>query len=457
MITLAILTQLILSPAANSDSNGKNIDEYYMDFSPTEVSAFSILDVKPSKIDRPGTVKELVIGVSNAVNESGSISPGFAIEWAPMMTFSKDANAWIDPSVLSSWRELQFSFATTSDSQSANIGLGAKWTLIDQSNPIKNPEWVSSFRGAFDSIVASSHGSHIWLAERKKFQNSLVVFFKKDLKFSDPDFLVVLKRFDIGRAEYVDSLRSLLSSEDRIQDSSKLVLIIGNAVKSDFVAQNLHALYSANKDSIDRKCEVFTRLVLSAPQKEHFVDAYKKYILKKKEEFKQQHWNALSVSMSSAIAYQSRTKKLKDIDKRVWAAILNTSIPLWFKNTAPKIGLGAFLRNHSQLILQARSQMFFLPDSGDYNEFSVGGRLLLGNEEKRGSAEFAYVLKEDNDGDIKDNSLQFSLGADTKISDNLWLEFAIGGKTTGTIESLSFSPNFGFKYSFGNESRFFKN
>ena len=67
--------------AQNRD--GISIDDYYVDFSVPDITAFSILDVNPNDVVRPGNVKEFAAGVVNYVSENGNLKPGLAIELAP--------------------------------------------------------------------------------------------------------------------------------------------------------------------------------------------------------------------------------------------------------------------------------------------------------------------------------------------------------------------------------------
>ena len=79
-VVVLFLVHLTMN-AQNRDSI--SIDDYYVDYSVPDITAFSILDVNPNDVVRPGNVKEFAAGVINYVSENGNLKPGLAIEIAP--------------------------------------------------------------------------------------------------------------------------------------------------------------------------------------------------------------------------------------------------------------------------------------------------------------------------------------------------------------------------------------
>ena len=92
------------------------------------------------------------------------------------------------------------------------------------------------------------------------------------------------------------------------------------------------------------------------------------------------------------------------------------------------------------------------------NRTSIGGRVLIGNSDKRLSLEGQYVnalfTSMDENGDqIRDESFRWSFGGEIKLSQGNWLELAIGGQRliNGDTRIL---PSFGLKHALQNERRF---
>jgi hypothetical protein len=76
------------SPKTLADSlKGLNIDDLYMDFSIPKVTAFSLLNVDPSNILKPGAVKKFAIGAGTFADSSGTGKSGIAAEWSPFFNF----------------------------------------------------------------------------------------------------------------------------------------------------------------------------------------------------------------------------------------------------------------------------------------------------------------------------------------------------------------------------------
>ena len=122
--------------AQNRD--GISIDDYYVDFSVPDITAFSILDVNPNDVVRPGNVKEFAAGVVNYVSENGNLKPGLAIELAPYRLLARSkkrvATTWQRNKSL---KNLQLSVATAQgDSTNLLVAWGVNWTPIDKTDPV---------------------------------------------------------------------------------------------------------------------------------------------------------------------------------------------------------------------------------------------------------------------------------------------------------------------------------
>ena len=104
-----------------------------------ESPAFVALGVTPENVIRPGTGKELALGLLNGVDGNGNFQAGIAIEAAPYLLAkgnSLEIKEYRTDFVKRTLSRMQVSFATASgqsDTDDAEkISIGLRWTLWDQ-------------------------------------------------------------------------------------------------------------------------------------------------------------------------------------------------------------------------------------------------------------------------------------------------------------------------------------
>jgi len=115
-------------------------DDYYIDFAIPDLGAFTLLNSKPENITTPGNTKELAASLLNVVSGGTHISPGLAIDWAPVRTFWKSTTPQ-DYKNSHLWRNLQITLGTISDSIGTKVGAGVKWTFVDNSDPLLDEQY----------------------------------------------------------------------------------------------------------------------------------------------------------------------------------------------------------------------------------------------------------------------------------------------------------------------------
>ena len=119
------------------------------------------------------------------------------------------------------------------------------------------------------------------------------------------------------------------------------------------------------------------------------------------------------------------------------------------------IGCALPVSSFGQGILNFQSS-FFHQDSAKYKyDLKMGGRLLAGNSDFRGSIEALYHLafKKNANSDLK--RLRTTAGFELKISQGIWLELAVGADNVlEKDDKTSFLSLFNFKYAFQKARRF---
>lgn len=450
------------SPKTLADSlEDIEIDDVYMDFSIPKVTAFSLLNVDPSNILKPGVVKKFSMGVGTFADTSGTGKTGIAAEWSPFLTFSDSAIGWtkaFEP------KNLLISYASVGNSLGGDMALAFRWAPIDFTNPLKTKEGQESIHYIIEGIRRKGGLSEKTKEDMMAFDAIYYNFIEKvasknqnlDPNELDEKFEATLKITDsFVRDTLVEKYSRIVDDRniDKLADTLKndFELIMGSQFIKDM---------GVELDSIiDKAAELLLRFVFEEnATKETFLNEMVDY----KTNFKNKHWNKMAFEFGGGQILCSPNARFSELAANYNTFYLSFATPLmWDKtknNESYKYGnFGRLLRDNSQLILHVRTQNYYAPDSTQNNSVFAGTRLLFGKSDWHISLECGYMSQANFVTGLDQSYLQYALGFDYRISDGNWIEFALGGaqtlSNTGRLE-LSLLPRIAFRHAFQKESRF---
>ncbi|SKC42161.1 hypothetical protein [Ohtaekwangia koreensis] len=430
--------------AQNPDSI--TIDDYYVDFSVPDITAFSILDINSNDVVRPGNVKELAVGIQNYVDQDGNLKPGLAMEIAPYRILAKALKVRSFWEKNKSLKNLQISIGTAQgDSSNLLAAWGINWTPIDRTDPVANialQNFFADYLANKDSIanqmsLAGQRNKH--LQSVNQFLNSLT----PTSRLSSQTKVAILQYFGGG-------YRSRLLRYDST-DNQLYALVMKDTVLQKLGTFNIN-LDSAQSNALSMLIVQNAKLTFTEQaEEEEFAENFSEELKRQKKIFIEENWNRLVIQLKAGSKYNSAENTIKDL------SLLNWRI---FGGIAGRIpGLAnsnSTLAKSSQVIYQA-SYINYKDKSMPLKwEFSTGGRLLLGKADKRLSAEFLYSQATIN-GETTDKSeyIRYTIGGEMKINEGLWLELAVGGqKFLQGNDDTRVVPQFGLKYAIQKKSRF---
>jgi hypothetical protein len=456
---LFIILFCTITIGAWAQSDTLEIKDFYLDFATPEISAFSIMDIEPSAISKPGNIKEFALGITNFVNSKGDLKAGLAVEWAPLMTFDKKTGNWINKSGKQNkfeWKNITTSFATTNDSTNVKLSGALRFSPIDRTNPLNNKEWIDSISNYFYSVINQRDIQNQKLDKAK--QNFTKRVIDTLIHIGVPMNLLdeLSKPIDAAKTYRLNSLKAKYDTSGVLYDRNIISEDVFNDLKMSFDDNNLSGLFSQNQEKLKSLCLYFTDIFYQHHSGSSFQTEFNLHILKMKEDFKKKNWNKWALQLSGGGLFNSEKATLNDLKGKYYALAFSTGFPLiqknWFKGTS----FNSFLRNHSQILFQLKSVQYFTPDSITNNSLFFGTRVLLGNYDKRFSFEIAYIGFSNELTDIDSKGIRYSIGTEIKIMDNYWLELAVGGQNFKDETGLNILPTFAFRHAFGNENRYFK-
>jgi len=458
----SLLYTIILSTFSSiafAQSDTLELRDFYMDFAVPEITAFSILDIEPSTVSKPGNIKEFALGVTNFVNKNGDLRAGLAVEWAPFKTFNRKTGNWEtkkDKATKFEWKNITTSFATASDSTNVKLAGALRFSPVDRTNPLRDKNWMDSIGNYFYSIINQRNIQQQNLDMAKK--NFTKRIFDCYLKIGVPDDLIeeLSKPIDAANSYRLNSLKSKYDTSGVLYDRTIISNEVFTELKSKFDDQNFGSLFEQHKAELKELCQYFTDIFYQHHSGPSFENQFNIHILKMKEDYKKANWNKWALQISAGGLLNSEDATIKDMNGESYSLAFTTGFPLihesWFKGT----DFNKFMRNHTQIMFQIKNQQYFTNDSVNNDYFFAGTRILLGNYDKRFSFEIAYIHESNSTIDLNQSGIRYSIGTEIKIMDNYWLELAVGGQNFEDKTGVNILPKFAFRHSFGNENRFFK-
>ncbi|WP_422358850.1 hypothetical protein [Reichenbachiella sp.] len=436
--TVVLVVLFGINFSAFSQGEDIKIEDLYVDFAIPDISSFSLLGIEEDKISRPGNINKLAVQLKELV-PFNTITPGVAVEFSPWLLIKKDVNA---SSNLDQYRKplqgLQFNFATANDSVGSHVGLGLRWVIFDDSDPLKNQNLekeILSLVGDLDpaSVVIKAQGYNSTV---DSFRDNLF----KSYNVTKPEDMVIIDG-------YLKNHLSSPGSQSKLLNDNATLVDIQDSLSSKYSI----TLSSNEKEELKELIVAYNRIVMSYVDRDALIESYSKKVKEFKEKWLAEQWNAKAAHIAMGTAWNSADTTWSNLSKDVFTAFGGLSWPLQF-SPSDKI--------KGQAILQTLWRKSYDDSKVEESYFSIGSRILLGNSERRISAEYLFSKSKNRDqidgmptmmDDIK--VYRGTLGWEMKVAKGTWFELAGGfRKVEGKgAEITSFST---IKYAFNGKSRF---
>lgn len=449
LLTFVFITNLILCQEdIKSDTSVSSIDNYYIDFSIPKVTAFSLLNIEPSNILKPGTVKELVLGLGGYFDSKGNYKSGLAMEWAPLMTFNKAKTNWED---MFQWKNLLFSMATNEDSLGGNLSMAFRWSPIDLTNPLQNQKGKSEINSIISKYrTKNSDQLDTSFTLFNKFYNDWVLHFPTNLDTLNSMGTKINITYTSTRDKIIDSLKLMEYKTCTACISIKYKQLFTNEIKSKLPNLVLNA------DTLLLLSNLAANLVIAYI--EDGIEVSKRYtneIIKFKSDFKKENWNKMAFEIGGGQILSSSNSNLRDLSANYNTFYLSFAMPL-SRKLNPENKFENFWRNNSQIMFQLKNQMYYTPDSTQNNSLFIGTRFLAGKYNWNFSVECSYNYQTSAVTNLNQSYLQYALGGEYQVGEGNWIALALGGATvlnnTGRVD-LELLPRISFRHAFQKESR----
>ena len=466
LFTVLILVLNMNSYAQNTnetDTTNVNltIDDFYFDLTPSDLSAFTLLNVTGSEISRPTTTSELSAEILSISSNAPNIPTGVALEWTPWHTFE---NGQIN---VQNYRKrplisgLQFSLATISDSLKSQMAWGIKWSY-SKSDPLLNPDYLNNI------ITAQKKMRHEFpfnATIRNRFVNRInaLILIVLENYSTQADFcefnddLLGSDYFDINISNKVDANGNKISSTvvyPVIPDFGTLE----NKLLDYFKTETNGGFAINNRDSINKEAQFLIHNELKSLIYDYIeiltnIEKYNRFerqdINKLISDFNKKNWNKFGINVGFGRIFTSIDHTWSRLERDFLGSYLSISIPIptnsWDQD-------GTYGINFNPVIQYNKS---FKADSSQIEDkLILGARFTFGLQNLRISTEGLYTYNKVISENFIDEK-RLTLGIELKAFEGTWFELAVGldefitDNNNGTIFSLA-----KVKYSFNEKRRF---
>lgn len=385
------------------DTTKINIDDFYIDFSVPDIGAFTLLNIKPDNITTPGNTKEFAASLLNVVSGGSSISPGIAIDWAPIQTFCKttNPNEYKQNYLL---RNLQLTLGTVYDSSGTRASVGFKWTFIDHTDPLLD-------NNLGKELIYLHHETFVDIAVTR---NQLI----KDAQFL-LDKIQKNKNIQSNPENYLRNNNNIMDlfNPDTSNSFAKMELPIYYDIVVEKIVEELTIMNKKIPISLSdkEKNEIYIiclRVKKINESSEKYDKDYSADFNKTKKKWLNEHWNATVVTFGAGWVGNSVDSKWSTLYTQLFKSYLNGKFKVTKRTQA--IGIVSFGIPNNKSINDSTivSQLFF------------GGRFLVGNARNRFSIDLGYNSNFANTSSFNNNTIIANLGVEFKLDQGIFLEIA---------------------------------
>jgi hypothetical protein len=376
------------NPAASPGSHD-------LELAPPDLSGFALLGINPNQVTRPGTTREFSAAVLSGAQADGTITSALAVEWSPISSSTPDNLQAYRDNV--QWRRITLSGAAVVDGTTTAVALGARWLVIDRSDPLANEALQQTLEdelGALDQ------------PRRRAFLAEARTTIADHTRFKQPseDQAKLLALFSLQRSIHE------LTSASLCAELKAFLRDHPGPDGADPAAPEL-AREESELCRLAQDYAILRLLILEDERAQR--EATTRRVAEVKEAMRQRVWNATTAQFGFGVVGRSSDSR--------WDSLRAERLRA-FANVAP--GIGAFV----QLIFQADITRALR--DGASHALGAGTRAVIGTADSHATAELYGQLPERGA-----KLFSGSLGGELRLSRNVWLEFQAGAQTGGDVSA----------------------
>jgi hypothetical protein len=421
---LALCLGLLLASAGSA--RAQTIDDYYLDFAIPDLPGVGILGLSPSKIARPGPIKELAVSLLSLADDAHTITPGVALAWAPKQTFPGRS---LDEYRRGQLRKVVLSFATVKNSRRTLLGVGGRFIVFDRSRAVDDRAFIEAVEGALDQVAMDDVQAVLL---RNRLRNDVEPFVVEVARLVKPAVgpgdAEVERLRDVWTLPAQPPAPGALSAELKSAQFRRVFAAVARAQ-----GRSNAALPAELESELERRAADFVVLAFQ------LADDRPGVIRTIRERVEKQKWNAASLFVDAGLSWAAPDS--------TWESLRGHSVGMMAAGSFP---IGA----SGQGIVQVQYRSGLDPEEPERSSGSIGGRLLIGNSRNRLSLEGIVDRVDDKGARANSWRGRLTAGTELRIADGFWLEVAAGSEFHGPEGKSAVVSLANLKYTFRTKPRF---
>ncbi len=425
---LATILILVCFSANVPAEEKRRIEDYYIDFGVSELTALTLIGVNTNRVLRPGSMKTLATGFLTVAETGSDIKPGVAVEWTPVRP--DESLAQYRDSKL---KYLLLAFGTVKNRDATDFGFGARWNIFDRSDPLGNKSYHDRISAAVDTVLAVSQAR----------DNELRMLFVEQVK----DYLLTLvarleqqgTRSQKEIKKITDTLAGKIWNLDRPPELLLAETVVRRAARY-YEEMGLTDIAPGGEERVAQLAEAYVRTLEDVDRHRDQTDKLiNKRVGREKKLFKKQSWNAPVVTVGAGWIARSVDSSWRELKGDRLSGFAGGAFPMG---------------RRFQGIVQAEGRVAARDSVDERSFWGVGGRVIAAYGDRRVSAEGYYSSADSRDPETDEDMWRFTVGLDLKLTKGVWFEVAIGGEFDDHSDDSTILVLGNIKYGYRKEPRF---
>jgi hypothetical protein len=424
----ALLLLVVLPATTSAEETGATIDDYYIDFGVSDLTALTLIGANSNRVLRPGTMKELAAGFLTVAETSSDIKPGVAVEWTPVRP-AGSLRQYRD----SKLKYVQLAFGTVKNGEVTDFGFGARWNIFDRSDPLGDPAYHGRISAGTEAVldVSDSRDTELRLrfsARLGKHLDAVAAALADQGTVSNTGITKVIKAlsetiWDLQRPPSPLLVETVSRRAIRYYEETNLFDVVWDArTEIAWLAES----YVRTIEDISRYQEQTTRQV-------------NRIVKREREIFAENSWNAPVITVAAGWIARSTDSSWRELKGDRFSGFVG----------------GAFrMGRRFQGIVQADGRVAARDSVDERSFWGLGGRVIAAYGDRRISAEGYYSSVDHRQPKSDTSAWRLTVGLELKLTKGVWFEVALGGEFDNNSDESTILFLGNVKYGVHKEPRF---
>jgi hypothetical protein len=425
---LAAMLILLCIPATTPADEKTTIDDYYIDFGVSELTALTLIGVNTSRVLRPGSMKALATGFLTVAETGSDIKPGVAVEWTPVRP-----DRSLSQYRKSKLKYFQLAFGTVKNRDVTDFGLGARWNIFDRSDPLGDKSYHDRILAAVDTVLTVSQSR----------DNEIRMQFVEQVKKHLLDLMARLEQQGGRTQTEIRKITGTLAGKIWNLNQPPEFLLAETVTRRAaryYEEMGLYDVAPGGEAVVEELAEAYVRTIEDINRHRDQTDKQINRIVgRERKAFRNNSWNAPVLTLGAGWISRSIDSSWRELKGDRFSGFAGGAFPMG---------------RRFQGIVQIDGRVAARDSVDERSFWGAGGRVIAAYGDRRISAEGYYSSANSRDPETDTSIWRITVGLELKLTKGVWFEVAIGGEFDDNSDDSTILILGNIKYGFRKEPRF---